>query len=399
MMKSFSSVDRNLVLVLLVNLFWTIPWGLVQPFISPYFFELSKGDYFLTGLLNGLPFFTMIFSVFIFGWIVDRVGSKTMMMIGFIVFFVLFLTLIIITDPFLFFIDYVIINSLLACFAPAMWKYASLTGKEDIYGSLGASTSLGYFFGVILSGFLYEPLGMNTLFFLSLGVCSLGLVLTFFTHDLKQTSQMSLTGNPLYSNNSPSSNITSTIIDSKILIVLFVVAILHNFQGSFAGMFVSVYFLDELHAPAVLIGLVFGMATLSGTVAAYFIGKIGEKRGFKEILIICYIGYLLVWISFVLSPNNYLLPAIFYTLPIYAGFIVAGPALVADHVSESKRGTFMGIFGASQNFGLAAGSILGGMFAGLQGTFKVNFGISIIFSLVLIIIVFFFIKNGRKFAD
>jgi MFS family permease len=87
---------------------------------------------------------------------------------------------------------------------------------------------------------------------------------------------------------------------------------------------------------------------------------------------------------------------IFYTLPVYVGLIVAGPALVADHVSESKRGTFMGIYGASQNFGLAAGSILGGMFAGLQRTFKFNFGISAIFSLVLIIITFFFIKNGKK---
>ncbi|MHA2244382.1 MAG: MFS transporter, partial [Candidatus Hodarchaeales archaeon] len=194
-----SSIDRNVASVLLMNLIWTIPWGLVQPFISPYFFDLSKGDYFLTGLLNGLPFVSMIFSVFIFGWIVDKFGSKTMMLTGFLIFLVYFLTLIVITDPLLFFIDYVVFNGLLACFSPAVLKYASLTDKKDIFGSLVASTSLGFFFGTIVSGVLYEPLGMNILFLLSFGICILGLTITLFSHDLRESPQKELPGNRSHS--------------------------------------------------------------------------------------------------------------------------------------------------------------------------------------------------------
>ncbi|MFX0211485.1 MAG: MFS transporter [Candidatus Hodarchaeota archaeon] len=392
----FTSLDRNVMAILLVNLIWTVPWGLVQPFISPYFFELSQEDYLLTGLLNGLPYVSMIFSIFIFGWIVDKIGSKIVMLTGFFIFLVLFLTLIVITDPFHFFIDYVIFNGLLACFGPAVLKYASLTGKKDIFGALAASTSLGYFLGSVLAGFIFEPLGMDTLFLISLGVCTLGLIITFFTHDLRESPEEVLTENPSDPHNSTSPNIIVFLFKSKILIGIFVITILHNFQGSFSSMFITVYFLDELHAPALLIGIVFGLATLSGTVASHLVGKIGEKRGFKEIMIICYVGYLLVWGSFILSIGNYILPAISYTLPIYVGLIVAGPAVVANHVKESRRGTFMGIYGACQCLGLAVGSISGGMYAGYQGTFYSNFGVSAFFTVILIIITILLIKNGKK---
>lgn len=390
-----SSADRNVVSVLLVNLIWTIPWGLVQPFVSPYFFEISNGDYFLTGMLNGLPFFSMIFSVFIFGWIVDKIGSRTVMMGGFLIFLIFFLTLISISDPFLFFVAYVLIYSLLACFNPAVLKYASLTDKEDIFGSLMASTSLGYFFGTIVAGFLYEPLGMNALFFLSIGACFMGLIVTFFSFDLRHSSK-ELIESSIHPKKTLSNSIITNLLNSKILIVLFIIAILHSFQAGFSGIFITIYFIYELHTPAFLIGVVFGIATLSGTAASHFAGKIGEKRGFKEILILCYIGYFLVWGSFIISTENYILPALFYSLPIYIGLFIAGPALVADHISEDRRGTFMGILAASQNLGFGIGSILGGIFAGSQGSFRSNFGISAIFCLIIIAIIILFIKNEKK---
>ncbi|MFW9905355.1 MAG: MFS transporter [Candidatus Thorarchaeota archaeon] len=393
---SIRSLDRNVVSVLLVNFIWTIPWGLVQPFISPYFFELSKGDYILTGLLNGLPYCTMVLSVFLFGLIVDQIGSKNVMISGFFFLLVLFLTLLIITDPILFFIDYIVIMCLLACFNPAILKYASLTDKKDIFGSLMASTSLGYFFGAIISGFLFDSLGMSTIFFLALVACFAGLIMTFISHDLRPTFQEEPTKDSSIFNNTSSPGIIPNLHDSKILIIFFIIAILHSFQSSFSGMFVTVYFIYELQAPALLIGVVFGIATLTGTAVSHIFGKIGEKSGYKEILLLCYIGYFGVWGSFIISTGSYILPALLYMLPVYVGLFIAGPALVADHVSESKRGAVMGMLGASQNFGFALGTILGGIFAGVQGTFRFNFGISAFVTLILIIFIFFFVKNGKQ---
>ena len=41
-----SSLDRSITLILVINMVFTIPWGLIQPFISPYFFDLTEGDFF-----------------------------------------------------------------------------------------------------------------------------------------------------------------------------------------------------------------------------------------------------------------------------------------------------------------------------------------------------------------
>ncbi|MFW9997600.1 MAG: MFS transporter [Candidatus Odinarchaeota archaeon] len=395
-----SSIDRNVAAILLVNLIWTIPWGLIQPFLSPYFFELSNGDYFLTGLLNGIPFGTMIVSVFAFGWIVDKIGSKTVMIAGFITFIVLFITLIFIKDPVLFFLDYVLMNSLLGGFNPAVWKYASLTNKKDIFGSMGAFISLGYFLGAVLSGWIYDAAGMIALFFLSLVVCMIGLFITLISYDLRQSDQELLASNSsnhstVNLDKSPSPSSITILFSSKILVVLFVISIIHNFQGAFAGLFTSIYFLEELDTPAGLIGIVFGAATLAGTVASHYVGKIGKNRGYKNILIGSYIAYFLVWSAFIVSMD-YVFPALFYVIPVYVGLFVAAPAMVADSVPESKRGTLMGVLGASQNLGLAAGAILGGLLAGLQGTFRWNFVVSAALSIILIVFITIFLKEEKR---
>ena len=52
----------------------------------------------------------MVGSVFLFGWIVDKIGAKIIMNLGFILFLILFITLSLISDPYLFFLDYIIFN-------------------------------------------------------------------------------------------------------------------------------------------------------------------------------------------------------------------------------------------------------------------------------------------------
>lgn len=389
------SVDRDVASVLTANFLWMIPWGLIQPFLSPYFFELSNNDYFLTGLFNGIPFATMIFSVFIFGWIVDGVGSRKTMIVAYILFILLFLSLMLITDPILFFFDYVIMYSLLACFNPAVLKYASLTSKEDIFGSMGAIASLGYFFGAIVSGTIYDSVGMGFLFVLSVGICVIGLISVVLSRDLRYSDtelllQVTSDKNPV---NRSFSRSFEVIRYSPILIALFIITVIQNFMGSFSGMFVTIYFLDELDSPSILIGLVFGGATLAGTIASHYSGKVGKKKGFKNILIVCYLAYFLVWIGFYFVTDNYIIPALLYMLPVYVGLIVAGPTIVSERVGESKRGTFMGYFSACQSIGLACGTILGGFVGGLNKTFQMNFGISAVFVIFLLIIVVFFFKE------
>ena len=394
-----SSLNSDVIYVLLAIMIFNIPWGLVQPFLSPYFFELTKGDYYLTGLLNGIPFVTMVVSVFFFGWVVDKIGSKIVMILGFIFFIILLVTLLLISDPLLFFLDYIVINGLLACFSPAVLKYASLVKtKINIFGALGAAISFGYFIGSYIGGILYDIYGMGILYLLGLGTCVIGLLLTIRMRNIRQ-SEENMETNHEGNINDPSTssqNLISTLRNSKLVIIIFIIAIIQTFQGSFSGMFVSVYLISELGAPSFVLGLTYGIATLSGTFAAHYAGKLGSKHGYKTILLICFIGYLLVWTVFFNSIDNYLLPALSYTLPIFVGLMVAGPAIVSLHIQENQRGTVMGMFSACQNLGLGIGTILGGYYAGIQTSIHSNFEISAYGAIILILFTLIFFKNGKK---
>ncbi len=375
---------------------FTIPWGLIQPFISPYFFELTKEDFFLTGLLNGLPLLTMVASVFIFGWIVDKIGSKVVMLSGFIIFITLFITLLFITDPLLFFLDYIILYSLLSCFNPAVLKYTSLIeSKMNLFGALAASTSFGYFLGSYVGGNLLDAFGMELLYFLGLVICIIGFFLVMFIKEVENGDSTPLS-NPSSQNNKNSHSIISILVNSRVLQILFIISLIQSLQGSFGGMLFSVYFISELGAKASLLGLVFGIATLLGTGTSYIAGIIGEKRGYKPILLSCFIGYFLIWVTIFFSVDDYNLPALAYTLPIYIGLMVTGPVLISDNVPEKKRGTFMGIFSSSQNLGFGIGTILGGAFSSINQTIRYNFGISAIISVFLIIFVLVAFKEDKN---
>jgi MFS family permease len=383
---------------------FNIPWGLVQPFLSPYFFELTQEDYWLTGLLNGIPFITMVISVFFFGWVVDKIGAKLVMILAFILFIILFITLLFITDPFLFFLDYIILNGLLACFSPAVMKYASLVKTEmNIFGASGASISFGYFVGSFLGGLLYDLLSMRVLYLLGLGSCVIGLILTINMRNIRHSEGYDMKNNleENLKSNSPdltvhSQSLLKTLINSNLVLVIFTIAFLQTLQGSFSGMFVSVYLISELKAPSVIIGVSYGIATLSGAFAAHYVGRFGSKFGYKTILLICYAGYFIVWIAFVISTTNFLLPALAYTLPIFVGLMVAGPAIVSQYIQEDQRGTVMGIFAACQYLGLGIGSILGGYYAGIQSTIHSNFAVSAFANLILLLFVLLFFKNDKK---
>jgi MFS family permease len=182
---------------------------------------------------------------------------------------------------------------------------------------------------------------------------------------------------------------------SKNINVLFFLTIIYSIHANFGYAYTSIYLLEELYAPPSIFGIVLGFTTLSGTIASHYTGKYGEKNGYKKILLVCFTGSLLICIGFFIS-TDFLLPSLLYTLPIYVGLLVAGPALVTEHITESRRGFFMGIFAASQNLGFAIGAISGGLFGGIFDTFRFNYGISAIIALILILYTIIFFINDSN---
>ena len=76
--------------------------------------------------------------------------------------------------------------------------------------------------------------------------------------------------------------------------------------------------------------------------------------------------------------------------------MVAGPVIITKYIPEHFRGTFMGMFAASQYLGMGIGAILGGVNAGIQQSVHANFGISALITVLLILITLFFLKNEKQ---
>ncbi|MHA1167859.1 MAG: MFS transporter [Candidatus Hodarchaeales archaeon] len=400
-----NSLDPLVIIILAIYFMWHIAAGLIQPFINPYFFELSEGNFFLTGLLNGIPFFSMVFSVFIFGSIVDRIGSKKVILFGFVCYLVQIMLLIFIHDALLFFIIYVLMSSLTACFIPAVQKYASLT-REDVFGLMAAIASLGYFFGSVSGGLLYD-LGITVLFMFAIISCIAGVVLTILAKDIRKSNSQRLSGEEKESSGSSeelSDNEDKYLTEfmnpsshsnpyTGILIVLFMIAIISSFQAAFSGQFITVYLLEELEAESSIVGFIFGGATLMGFFTSHYVGVYGKKTGkFKPILVLCFASYAFVWISYVITVDILIL-SIIYTLPVYVGLFVAAPTIITLKVSEDRRGTYLGIFTAFQYAGFAIGSVSGGLIAGINGTIRNNFAVSAVVCFLLVVVILIFFKE------
>lgn len=104
-----------------------------------------------------------------------------------------------------------------------------------------AAISFGYFIGSYIGGILYDIFGIKILYLLGLGTCIIGLILTIRMRNIRQSEENvkeNLESN--INDLTPSShNLISTLKDSKLVVIIFIIAIIQTFQASFSGIFGS----------------------------------------------------------------------------------------------------------------------------------------------------------------
>jgi len=147
------------------------PMALSSPFISWYFFKLSGGDFFGSGLIISLPYLALIFSTVIFGSLSDRFGSKNVVLVALGAYSVSFLSYYLIGDNVnLFFFSYVGFNLIISGFVPAFNRMISFYNEEERseeFGKLGAMASVGFLFGSLIATLFIDRIGLEMMFSIS----------------------------------------------------------------------------------------------------------------------------------------------------------------------------------------------------------------------------------------
>jgi DHA1 family multidrug resistance protein-like MFS transporter len=120
-------------------------------------------------------------------------------------------------------------------------------------------------------------------------------------------------------------------------------------------------------------GLAMGVLGLTSAISSVFLGRLGDKRGHRSILLVCMIGSGLVYLPMAASQHPWQLIALEAVFGIFAGgTIPAANALIANMTAPERRGAIYGVVAAASSVGGFLGPLIGAGVAASFG-FRVTF--------------------------
>jgi DHA1 family multidrug resistance protein-like MFS transporter len=118
-------------------------------------------------------------------------------------------------------------------------------------------------------------------------------------------------------------------------------------------------------------GLAMGVLGLTSAISAVWLGRLGDRRGHRPILLVCMIGSGLVYLPMAASQHPWQLIALEALFGVFAGgTIPAANALVANMTAPERRGAIYGVVAAATSIGGFFGPLIG---AGVAAAFGFRF--------------------------
>jgi MFS family permease len=329
-----------------------ISWQFATLFVKH---ELGAPDFLTLTVVYASPAFVTIIAVNLWGAFSDRSRArKPFMIIGFIGYAYTFTLYSLVTTS-LQFLGVGVLGAILSSASMPAGTAHLTTGtksKGERMGYFISVQSAGWFAGALLSGLLYDIVGMFTLYRFAAVVCVLATGLAIlFVRDLpmeevsteKKTSFLSLIKRPGISR------------------LTLLVALSQIGMGAVSFMF-AIIIVDELGGLAVYVGLSNSAATMIAVVVTGYIGKVVDRRGPVKIMILATLSYVVFAIVFALVSDP-ITATIMWSLPIYPLSSTAAYALASMLSGEDERGRAMSLVSGAQNTGSAIGPVVGGLFA------------------------------------
>ncbi|MFX0054545.1 MAG: MFS transporter [Promethearchaeota archaeon] len=329
-----------------------ISWQFATLFVKH---ELGAPDFLTLTIVYATPSFVTIAAVNLWGAFSDRSRArKPFMIVGFLGYAYTFALYSFVTTSLQFLVVGVLGAILSSASLPAGTAHLT-TGtksKGERMGYFISVQSAGWFAGALLSGLLYDAIGMFTLYRIAAIACVFATgIAILFVQDLpvqeipqeKKTSFITLIRKP-------------GIARLSLLVALSQIGI-----GSISFMH-AIIIVDELGGLALYVGLANSVATLIAVVVTGYIGKVVDRRGPVKILILAMLSYTVFGFAFALVSDP-ITATIMWALPIYPLASTAAFALASMISSEDERGRAMSLISGAQTTGTAIGPVVGGLFA------------------------------------
>lgn len=374
-------------------------FGLAFPFLPLFIGELGVGDVKQVEIWSGISSFgqAMVLSFFspIWGAVADRRGRRLMVLRaafgGGVVIALIGLSQNIWEFLALRFTQ----GALTGVVAAATALAISLVPRHRIGTALGLiqmSTFAGNAIGPSLGGFTADHLGYRAGFALSGGLfIAAGVITVFFVKEKfvpppRGASAAGLRGIV--------SDIRTRGRDRRLLIMM-VVLFSAQFGVSVVQPMLPLYvqFIDPTQSTATVTGIIFTVAGVVAAVSSVVWGRLGDRIGYRRLLIAMALGAGLIYIPQALVMSVVQLIALRGVLGIFdGGLLPSANALIAAQGSTDKpgerssHGTTYGLVNLANGLGFAFGPLTGGIIAatfGLRNVFVVTAVILLVIGIYL----------------
>jgi DHA1 family multidrug resistance protein-like MFS transporter len=335
------------------------------PIIPFYLQDLGVSDpsrlKLLTGLLQALPSLSLVFFSPIWGGLADNYGRKPMLLRALVGGVVIMLLQGLVTAPW----QLLALRTLQGCItgtiAAATILVASVAPREEVGYALGLlqmAIFLGSSLGPLFGGVIADLFGRRVNFFAtSVLLLAAALIVTRYARDnFKPPANRKSILKSMVPDFRP-------LASSKALLSLLAVIAADQVAGSILNPFLPLI-IQGLSAGSAHVGsttgLILGLGAVSSALAAFSIGKISYRIGYKRALIICMVGASVFMIpqAFARTPLELLL------LRIASCFFVGGNlpsanALIAQRTQSGKQGSIYGLSSAIASGSNALGPVIG----------------------------------------
>ena len=147
---------------------------------------------------------------------------------------------------------------------------------------------------------------------------------------------------------------------------------------------------DSLGASGLWIGIIFSSFALSRSVLMPLIGRISDRRGRKNILLIGLLAYSVISVGYIFAGSVYSLSVVRLIHGAASAMVVPiAMAYIGELSEKGKEGSYMGNFSISLYLGLGVGPFLGGFLNdtfGFASVFWVMAALSVFSALLILIL-------------
>ena len=389
--------EKNEVILLLSYFFFGLAFSNYEPYAPLWLNQFFNQDSFLIiGFVVIIPSLVGIIATPIWGYLADRFGSKKFVILGFISYSLMFLSLIFTTSSTFFLVIILIGYFFGSALTSNIFVLATKTSskpREVVLAKFTMAVSLAYGIFSPIVGWIYDAFANSMIIQLSIavGMTFLAVVLLFFAKDNeigKSEEQVA--------NSEPIKHKEVISETPFTLIGILVTAFLFQMGAGFWA-YSSIYFLKT---PQVALfnsankGVIYSIFILIKTFLAvplsFVFGRIKKQKNIG-LIISCFTAYyVVVFILQTIFPTNWLMLLILYGFPMYPVYNVFFYNLVSRYSNDKRRGTAFGIFSAVGTIGYVSGILVIGAFADYVqiGTFTgifVSFPVSLILAIVAFI--------------